>query len=47
MNTRLLLTMAGIGALCGAMFNHALGYTFYKPGGIMGGLVTGLLMFLF
>lgn len=38
--------MVGIGALCGATFNHALGYAIYKPGGIMGGLVTGLLMFL-
>lgn len=34
----------GVGILCGAMINIALGYKFYDKGGLLGGFVVGLMM---
>ncbi len=46
MNLPLLATMVGAGTLTGIMINIALGYSPLNIGGILGGAVTGLLMFI-
>jgi len=40
------LSMAGIGIIMGVMLNLALGYPPWELGGIIGGLLTGLLMWI-
>jgi hypothetical protein len=42
----LLVSFAVSGILCGMMLNVALGRKAFELGGVMGGLVSGLLMLL-
>lgn len=46
MDVKLPVSMMGVGALCGVMLNLAVGFPPYNVGGILGGIVTGLMMYL-
>lgn len=39
-----LMVSLGLGALCGMVMNHLTGTAFCRPGGILGGIVTGALI---
>lgn len=45
-NIILLIVMIIAGIITGIMFNIALGRKFYESGGIIGGAVVGLMMFV-
>ena len=45
-NIKVPLAMAGIGIIMGIMLNLALGYPPWELGGMIGGLLTGLLMWM-
>jgi hypothetical protein len=46
MQKTLLVTLIGIGIISGALINVSLGYKIYEPGGLLGGAITGLLMYV-
>ena len=45
-NIMLLIVMVVAGIIMGIMFNIALGKKFYESGGIIGGAVVGLFMYI-
>lgn len=45
-NVKVPLSMAGIGIIMGVLLNLALGYPPWELGGIIGGLLTGILMWV-
>ncbi len=45
-NIMLLIVMIIAGVIMGIMFNIALGRKFYESGGIVGGAVVGLFMYI-
>lgn len=45
-NIVLPFVMLGTGALCGSMVSTALGYKPWDKGGILGGIITGLAMYI-
>ncbi|MDY6965731.1 MAG: hypothetical protein SVM80_07160 [Halobacteriota archaeon] len=46
MNIKVPVTMAGVGIIMGVMLNIAFGYPPWEMGGIIGGMLTGILMWI-
>lgn len=46
MNVGLFAIMVGVGIVCGMMMSVALGYKVWDKGGLLGGAVTGFMMYV-